>query len=260
MDVNQMLLYESMRLTVGPMLKLRLRLKIEGQRNVPDDGAALIVCNHRSSFDPLLLAYSVRNRYINFGAASWSWKVPGYAQFHKWLGAFPVTLSGGNSEKELNPALELLKNGEVVGFFPEGGETILDPGKVERIKRFKTGFARLALQARVPIIPCAVIGLVERRLPAIPAPVVEKFMGEESGKEYSSVVYKRARVHIGVPLDLGDMYDKPVNKALLDLISTKTRQVVMKLYNGEDMERFLTGEIPFDFAYERVGGATKKLL
>jgi len=262
LDVNQLLLYESLRFAIAPMMKFQLRLKIEGQRNVPDAGPAIIVCNHRSAFDPVIIAYAVRNRYINFGAASWSWTLPVYKQVHQWLGAFPLNLSGGKGiEEQLGRGLELLKDGEIVGLFPEGGETILDPGKVDRIKRFKTGFARLALEARVPVIPAAVIGLVERRLPPVPAPIVEKVMKQPNvGKNYSSVMYRRARCRIGVPLDLGDLYDQPVTKPLLDLITTKVRSIVINLYNGEDLDRFMTGKVPFDFAYERVGGVTKKLL
>ena len=257
-----MLFYETLRFFIGPIIKMQLRLKIEGQNNVPDNGPAIIVCNHRASLDPVILSYSVRNRYINYGAASWSWKIPGYAQLHEWTGAFPLTLSGGkDSDKELDRGLELLKNDEVVGIFPEGGETIMDPGKVDRIKKFKTGFARLALEARVPVIPCTVIGLAERRLPSIPAPYVEKITKiPEADNGYSSVMYKRAMCRIGVPLDFGDLYDKPVNKQLLDLITSKVRQIIMKLYNGDDLDRFLTGETPFDFAYERVGSGVKKLL
>ena len=261
MDANQMLFYESLRFTIGPLISLRLRLKIEGQENVPDVGPALIVCNHRSAIDPLILAYAVRNRYINFGAASWSWSVPVYGHLHQALGAFPLSLTGGKGDEELQPGVELLKDGEIVGFFPEGGETIFEPGKVEKIKRFKTGFARLALDARIPVIPAAIIGLVERRLPTVPGPVVEKLVKHpQSEKGYSSVMYKRARVRIGVPLDFGDLYDRPVTKALLDLISTKVRSIIVNLYNGEDLDRFLTGETPFDFAYERIGVGTKKLL
>jgi len=262
MDANQMLFYETVRFVIGPMVKMRLHLKIEGQQNVPDTGAALIVCNHRSGLDPVILAYSVRNRYINYGAASWSWKVPGYAQLHEWTGAFPITLSGGpDAKKELNRGLELLQDDEVVGIFPEGGDTILDPGKVDKIKSFRTGFARLALEARVPVIPCTVIGVSERRMPKIPGPLVEKLVKHpEAGQGYSSVMYKRAACRIGVPLDFGDLYDKPVNKQLLDLITSKVRQIIMKLYNGDDLDRFLTGETPFDFAYERVGSGVKKLL
>jgi 1-acyl-sn-glycerol-3-phosphate acyltransferase len=111
------------------------------------------------------------------------------------------------------------------------------------------------------VIPVAIIGSGERRLPTVPGPLVEKVVKHpKSDKGYSSVIYKRARCRIGLPLDLGDFYDRPINKKLLDLVTSKVRQIVMKLYNGDDLERFMTGEIPFDFAYERIGGRTKKLL
>lgn len=259
-DANQMLFYETLRFFVGPMVKLQTRLKIEGQENVPDLGPALVVCNHRSALDPVILAYSVRNRYINFGAASWSWKVPGYRQLHEWSGAFPLTLTGGKGDAELVRGLELLDEGEIVGIFPEGGEAILDPGKAVKIRKFKTGFARLALKARVPVIPCAVVGLSERRMPAVPSPYVEKITGGQADRKYSSVIYKRAACRIGRPLDLGSLCDEPVNKALLDEVATKVRQVIIKLYNGDEPGRFLTGETHFDFVNERVGGSEGKLL
>lgn len=259
-DVNQMLFYEAVRFFIGPMIKLNLRLKIYGQENVPDTGAAVIACNHRAGLDPVILAYSVRNRYINFGAASWSWKVPGYREIHQWSGAFPLTLTGGKGNAELKKGLELLGDGELVGIFPEGGEAIMDPGKAVKIKRFKTGFVRLALEARVPVIPCAVIGLSERRMPSVPGPYVEKVTRGQAKGEYSSVVYRRAACRIGRPLDLGAYYDEPVTKELLEGVAAKVRDVVIKLYNGDELDRFLTGETPFDFVNERVGGAEGKLL
>lgn len=260
-DTNQMLFYETMRFFVGPMVKLKLRLKIEGQENVPDFGGAVIVCNHRSPMDPLILSYAVRNRYINYGAAAWSWKVPLYGKWHDMMGAFPLTLSGGKGDEELARGVELLEKGEIVGIFPEGGETILDPTKARKIQSFKSGFARLALLTRSPVIPAAIIGSGERKLPAVPGPVVDKVVKHpKSNQGYSTVLYKRARCRIGIPLDMGDLYDQPIDKKLLDLVRTKVRSIVVKLYNGDDLDRFLTREIPFDFAYERVGGRTKKLL
>lgn len=259
MDTNQMLFYETLRFFIGPMIKLRLRLKIEGQENVPDLGAGLIVCNHRSALDPVILAYAVRNRYISFGAASWSWKVPGYRQLHEWSGAFPITLTGGKGDTELARGRQLLDEDEMVGIFPEGGEGILEPGKSEKIRKFKTGFARLALQARIPVIPCAVVGLSERRMPSVPGPYVEMIANKQADKEYSSVIYRRAACRIGVPLDLGELCDQPLTKDLLELVTSKVREIVVKLYNGDDLARFLTGEKPFDFVNERVGGGGKLL-
>jgi len=263
MDKNQMLFYESLRFFIGPLVKLRLGLKIAGQENIPEFEGAVIASNHRSGLDPVILSYAVRNRFINYAAASWSWKIPLYRELHQWAGAFPLELSGGKDiDKQLSRGLELLKDGELVGIFPEGGDTILDPGKAEKIGPFKTGFARLALKARVPVIPVAIIGIGERRMPTVPGPVVEKFVKHPgSSKGYSSVIYKKAKCRIGVPLDLGDFYDQPMTRPVLDEITSKVRSIVVDLYNGDDLDRFLTGEVPFDFKYERVrGDAMGKLL
>jgi hypothetical protein len=64
---------------------------------------------------------------------------------------------------------------------------------------------------------------------------------------------------IGTPIDLGELYDEPISRSLLDMISNKMRQVITRLYNGEDLDRFMRGTVPFDFANERVG-APRKLI
>lgn len=83
-----MLFQETSRLLVGHLLALHIRLRIKGADNVPDFGPAVIICNHRSGMDPMILCYSVRNRYIHYGAAQWSYKIPVYKQFHQWGAPF----------------------------------------------------------------------------------------------------------------------------------------------------------------------------
>ncbi len=58
--------------------------------NVPAEGGALLVCNHRSLLDPAMLAWEV-DRFVNFAAASFSFKVPGSAQLYKAAGLSPST-------------------------------------------------------------------------------------------------------------------------------------------------------------------------
>ncbi len=254
MNVYQCLFYESLRDIIGPPLGLLLRMKCEGAGNVPHEGGALIISNHRNPvLDPMSIARSV-SRPVNFVAASVAFKLPGVSQLFKGVGAVPMDVFGGRqSRDDMNQAVRMLQEGELVGVFPEGVHTIAHLNSVSKIGNFRTGFARIALRARVPIIPAAVIGQGERNLPNIPHALVKPFFDHpefQDGVRWT--YYKRVHVRIGRPIELGPYLDQPVNKALIDEISGKLRRVVIKLYDGEDLDRFLTGETPFDIYHDRV--------
>jgi hypothetical protein len=59
-------------------------------------------------------------------------------------------------------------------------------------------------------------------------------------------------VRIGKPLDMSGYFDQEMTREEISQISGKVRRIIIKLYNGEDLDRFLTGEAPFDIAYDRV--------
>jgi 1-acyl-sn-glycerol-3-phosphate acyltransferase len=253
MDLKQCLFYESVRFFAGPFISLHTRLQSEGAENVPPEGGVLLVSNHRSLEDPFLIALSV-DRYINFAAASFAFYFPVLRDLIHLMGIFPLSISGGReSRKSLARALELLQAGEAVGIFPEGIHAISAPDKVDRITVFRTGFVRLAIEARVPVVPVAVVGLEERKLPRVPGWLAQPFVGNDAVREgVSWIYYRRARVRVGVPLDLSPFYEEPLTKELIDRISGKVRRVIIKLYNGEDKGRFLYGTRPFDLARDRV--------
>lgn len=253
MNVYQVLVYNISRWLVGPVIAAKLHLKCEGGENVPEEGGALIVANHRSLLDPIAIGVKVE-RQINFAAGSFAFGMPVIGSAFKAWGAIPINVFGGEkSKKDLEHAVELVRQGELVGVFPEGVHTLSKPHRVAKIQTFRTGFARVALLARAPIIPIAVIGLGERNLPKVPPTLVKPFFDHPEFKDgVQWIVYKRALVRIGRPLNLKELYDEEPTKQLIGQISGKVRRVIMKLYNGEDLDRFLTGEAPFDIVYDRV--------
>lgn len=254
MDVYQMLVYEFSRWTLGPVLSLALRLKCEGEHNVPDEGGALIVSNHRNPvLDPAALAIKVA-RPINFMAASVFFNLPLVSQAFRAWGAVPLELEGGErSRSGLQDGIEMLEAGELVGMFPEGVHTIAHLRRVHKINTFHTGFARLALQARVPVIPVALIERGEKTLVRFPSAVVKPFFDHPDFAKGAEIgYYKRLNIRIGRPLDLSGFYGEPVTAHLISHISGKVRRIVSKLYDGEDLDRFLTGEVPFDILSDRV--------
>lgn len=254
MNVYQALAYEVAVTTVGPLVSTMLRLKGEGHENIPEQGGALLVSNHRNPvLDPAAIALNI-TRPINFVAASVAFMLPGVSQLFRAVGAQSMDVFGGAKSKEdLSVAAQLIKDGELVGVFPEGVHTIAHLHSVSKIRTFRTGFARIALEARAPIIPIAVIGQGERNLPTVPPWLVKQFFDHpEFQTGVTWTYYKRVSVRIGRPLDLSGCYDMEMDKALISQISGKVRRIIIKLYNGEDLERFMTGEVPFDIAYDRV--------
>lgn len=254
MNVYQALAYEVAVTTVGPLLSSLLRLRGEGRDNIPESGGALIVSNHRNPvLDPASIALNI-TRPVNFVAASVAFMIPGFSQLVRAFGARSMDVFGGAQSKEdLSEAARLIRDGELVGVFPEGVHTIAHLHTVSKIRTFRTGFARIALEARAPIIPVAVIGRGERNLPRVPPRLVKPFFDHPEFQEgVSWTYYKKVLVRIGRPLDLSGYYDEEMTKALISQISGKVRRIIIKLYDGEDLDRFMTGTKPFDIAYDRV--------
>lgn len=254
MNIYQMLAYESLRTFVGPWLELGFRIHSEGAENVPDDGGALLVCNHRSILDPLALMNEVE-RYIHFVAGARGFIVPTIKTLYHMTGMVRLSLKKGQrNSRGLDQVVQLMRDGEIVGIFPEGIESFMRPDRASRISYFRTGFARMALEAGVPIIPAAVIPLEEAKFSRISGKIVEEYADQPDTRRGSLrfLLYRKVLVRIGKPIDLGGYMDEPLTKNSIDMLSGKLRRVVIKLYNGEDLDRFLTGKLPFDAYTDRV--------
>lgn len=253
MELKNMLFYEAARLIVGPIADWHYHIHVQGKENVPEEGGGLVVSNHRSLLDPVMVGFSV-DRFVNFAAASYSFQMPIVKQLYTLAGSFPLSIYGGNeSDQDISRAHTLLQNGELVGIFPEGVQSFFNPNRVTKIATFKTGFAKLALETRVPIIPCVVVADEERELPKIPGFMVSAYVKLPNAKEgIRFITYRDVTCRIGRPIDLSPYYDEEPTKALIDRIAGRIRRIVIKLYDGESLDRFLTGETPFDFTSDAV--------
>ncbi len=149
---------------VGPVLKAIYRPWITGKENVPPTGAAILASNHLSVMDsiflPLLLdrpmAFLAKNEYFTGrGLKGWATR-----WFMKGTGQIPIDRSGGQaSEAALNTALRVIGRGDLLGIYPEGTRS---PDGT--LYRGRTGLARMALEAKVPVIPVVMID-TEKMMP-----------------------------------------------------------------------------------------------
>jgi 1-acyl-sn-glycerol-3-phosphate acyltransferase len=127
--------------------------RCEGEEHVPAQGRALVVANHPSYLDPLLLSLQVV-RPIRFMAWDALFNVPVLGPLMRTFGAFPVDVRRGQGKDAYEKARALLDQGEVVGLFPEGKRS--RTGWMEPALR--AGAARLALAARAPVVPATITG------------------------------------------------------------------------------------------------------
>ncbi|MFJ6198652.1 lysophospholipid acyltransferase family protein [Micromonospora sp. NPDC092111] len=132
---------------------LDLRLTVEGSENVPRTGGAVLASNHVSYLDFIFCGYGAHEsrRLVRFMAKHevFAHKVSG--PLMRGMKHIPVNRSAGAGS--YNTAVDALRRGEVVGVFPEA--TI---SRSFTVKELKSGAARMAQEAAVPLLPVALWG------------------------------------------------------------------------------------------------------
>jgi 1-acyl-sn-glycerol-3-phosphate acyltransferase len=137
-------------------VRLLFRLRARGAENVPARGGAVLAANHLSNFDPWPLGLPLfPRRYLRFMAKSelYWWPLK-YVLDHG--GAFPVR-RGQHDVEAIETAVRLARDGELVVMFPEGTRRTKGLRKKWEA-RPRTGAARIAIEAGVPLIPAAIKG------------------------------------------------------------------------------------------------------
>jgi 1-acyl-sn-glycerol-3-phosphate acyltransferase len=148
-------LYNLIGILSAPVLYGLYRLRARGKENLPAGGFVL-ACNHVSSFDPWVVGMPLwPKRFLRFMAKSELYWPP-LKYVLNGAGAFPVR-RGQRDVQAIDTAVQLARNGHVVAMFPEG--TRRTKGLVKRFEaRPRSGAARIALEAGVPLVPAAVKG------------------------------------------------------------------------------------------------------
>jgi len=139
-----------------PVLRGLYRLSSRGMENVPDGVGCVLACNHVSSFDPWPLGLPIWPRVqLRFMAKSELYWWP-LTLILNAAGAFPVR-RGERDAAAIETAVRLARDGHTVAMFPE--RTRRRKGLVKRHEaRPRSGAARIALEAGVPLVPAAVSG------------------------------------------------------------------------------------------------------
>jgi 1-acyl-sn-glycerol-3-phosphate acyltransferase len=130
-----------------------LRYRARGLENLPQ-GAALLVSNHQSFLDPLLVGLPLQ-RPVSFLARDTLFKVPVIGWILRSTYVMPIRRESAGTES-LRVSLKRLEEGYLVGVFPEGTRT-----RDGRLGVMKPGFVALVRRADVPVIPVAISGAFE---------------------------------------------------------------------------------------------------
>lgn len=206
---------------LGPLLKLLFRPWVRGMENIPSTGAAILASNHLSFSDSIFLPLQVR-RPVVFLAKSEYFTGKGIKGalvrwFFKSTGQLPIDRSGGKaSEASLNTGLGVLAQGLLLGIYPEG--TRSPDG---RLYRGRTGIARMVLEAKVPVIPVAMIDTekvqpIGKRLPRI----------------------RRVGIVIGEPLDFGRFDGMEGDRVVLRAVTDEIMYELKKLSGQEYVDLY----------------------
>ncbi len=164
------------------------RIQPAGIENIPDEGPAVVVCNHVSLMDPVILGGSVR-RPLRFVMYYKIFDIPLLKHFFKNAKAIPIA-GAREDEALMNEAFEKvdaeLAAGNIVCIFPEGGLT--PDGEVQR---FRPGIEKIIARRPVPVVPVAICRLWG-----------SWFSRQEGGwlRKFPGRLFGRVPVHIGQPV------------------------------------------------------------
>lgn len=192
--------YRNVARILRPTLGAITRRDWRGGEHLPTGTGFIAAGNHMTNVDPLTFAHYLYDHGVapKILAKSSLFSVPVLGWVLRSTGQIPVYRNTSEAGRSLRAAEEALAAGECVAVFPEGTLT-RDPDLWPMVA--KTGVARLALATRVPVVPIAQWG-------------AQDLLGRYA-KVLKPVPRKRVTVVAGAPVDLDDLYDRPLDAATL---------------------------------------------
>ena len=201
---------------VAPVTNLVFRPWVKGIGNVPDAGGAILASNHLSVSDSIFMPAQL-SRQVHFlakkeyftGSGPKGWLT---RKFFEATNQLPMDRAGGQASLDsLRSGLEVLQEGKLLGIYPEG--TRSPDG---RLYRGKLGVAKLALGARVPVVPVAMIGTdkvqpIGRTIPNI----------------------RRVGMIFGPPLDFSEYYDRAGDRFVERQVTDQVMEAIRRLSGQE---------------------------
>jgi 1-acyl-sn-glycerol-3-phosphate acyltransferase len=208
--------------TLGVALKIVFRPWSRGHRNVPRHGPVILASNHLSFSDHFFGPLPLPRKVVFLAKAEYftGKGIKGLASraFFYGVGQIPIDRTGGEaSERALRSGLRVLAKGSVLGIYPEG--TRSPDG---RLYRGRTGVARLALESRVPVVPCAMMHTFE-------------FLPPGSRNPRFSI---RPGAVFGPPMEFSRYYGRETDREALRAVTDEIMAEIAKLSGQEYVDLY----------------------
>jgi len=132
---------------------LRLKIKITGKENIPNDGLLTVFANHKSYADPFIM-FEIMKRPTTFTPKMSVYKAPLIGTLLKYLGAFPIDRSSDrNTARAMVDAIKVIKDGMAMAIFPEGG---IKDRNDDKMVAMRAGAYRVAMKAGADLLPISI--------------------------------------------------------------------------------------------------------
>ena len=221
--------YQVLRNIMGLFLRRFIKIEVLGLDNIPTEGAAVLVCNHRSDSDPAIVGVAIP-RYISWITADYMRHVP----ITNWLiqktGMVLMAVDGRVTPSSLKQAQRVLRSGHCLGIFPEGEAYIFANDFAAPLAELQPGFAVLAAQAQVPIIPVVIRPRQEKlkpiRIPASIRPYIAELHNLSTIRQIPQ--YQSVQVVVG-PLIQPSWSEFSDRREAINWLMAETRQVMLNL-------------------------------
>lgn len=189
--------YQFAKSVVYGIFKPWYRIEALGVENFPKEGGVLLCANHISNFDPIVVGIMIP-RPVHYMAKEELFSVPVFGKIVRNCNAFPV--KRGMSDREaLRKGLSVLKEGHVLGLFPEGHRSITG-----ELQKGLAGAGFFALKSDAYVVPCAIIGPYKsfRKLKVVYGPPIDmkeirtkKISAEQMTELIMSEIHKLIKEH-----------------------------------------------------------------
>ncbi|WP_027702007.1 lysophospholipid acyltransferase family protein [Metaclostridioides mangenotii] len=178
--------------------KVFFRYEIIGAENIPKEGNLVIASNHKSNFDPVFLAASILNREIAAVAKKELFDIKILGFILKKLNVIPINRDKPDVSTVKN-ILKAVKNGYVLGIFPEGKRI-----KGDEFGDAKAGLALFAIKSKADVVPVSIISNYK--------------------------IFRKAVVYMGEPISLEQYYGKKLSNEEYEKISQDILDVIKDNY------------------------------
>lgn len=187
-------LYAFAKVAVYGVLKPIYRFEVFGKENFPKEGGVLLCSNHIDNLDPPVVGINAP-RPVYFMAKEELFNVPVLGKIVPHLNAFPV--KRGMSDREaLRKGLGILKEGNVLGLFPEGTRS-----KTGQLGKGLAGAGFFALRSEAHVVPCAIIGPYK--------------------------AFSKLKVVYGKPIDMNELRERKASaEETTDMIMSEIRKLI----------------------------------